>query len=278
MGLMSTLKNALGLEAPLAPAASASFAPSEAAKEELARLPEGHALHISTRAAARGRSVLVDAGPRQGPSPDGFPGITIGDKDLHRLRGLILDFKGGGWHVSTHMELRARETPNPNGRLYLCNRILTDGRALFFQRDTSVIPDLPTMLFEIPGVHTVLLRDNTVTVERDKDVPWDGVDNGVSAVLRAYFLGTGHRLESTDVAKEGLVAAVQQVLEATVLPGIHSDGGDLELLGVVDGIAKVRLQGACRSCPASSATLKHGVERALMTALPGQITGVENVA
>lgn len=278
MGLMSTLKNALGLEGPLVPAASGAFAPSDAARAELERLPEGHALHISTRAAARGRSVLVDAGPRQGPSPEGFEGITIGDKDLHRLRGLILDFKGGGWHVSTHMELRARETPNPNGRLYLCNRILTDGQAMFFQRDAPLLPDLPAMLFDLPGVHTVLLRDNTVTVERLKDVPWDGIDSGVSAVLRAYFLGAGHRLEAVEVEQEGLVAAVQKVLEATVLPGIHADGGDLELLGVVEGVAKVRLQGACRSCPASSATLKHGVERALMTALPGQITGVENVA
>jgi Fe-S cluster biogenesis protein NfuA len=276
MGIMSTLKSALGLDTPLSPGPSGPFSLSDSARTELARLPDGHALHISTRRAERGRAVLVDPGPRQGPSPDGFDGITIGDKDLERLRGLVLDFQQGGWHVSTHLELRARETPNPNGRLYLTNRILTDGRALFFEKG-GIVPDLPAMLLDLPGVRTVLLRDNTLTLEREKDVPWDGIDQGVSVVLRAYFLACGHRLEGESTAADGLMAAVQQVLESTVLPGIHRDGGDLQVVGIDDGIVQVRLQGACRSCPASAATLKHGVESALRTALPDHIRGVENV-
>jgi Fe-S cluster biogenesis protein NfuA len=278
MGLMSTLKSALGLEGQLVVQDSQPFDLSDAARTELAKLPDDHALHISTRAMDRGRTVMVDPGERQGPSPEGYDGITIGDRDLHRLRGLVLDFKGGGWHVSTHLELRARETPNPNGRLYLCNRILTDGRAMFFDHSPGPKPDLAMMFLEMPGVQTVLLRHNTVTIERKVDTPWDGIDQAVSAVLRTYFLRVGHRLEADAVATEGLMGEVMAVLEATVLPGIQSDGGDLELLSVDDGIAKVRLQGACRSCPASSATLKHGVERTLMSAFPDRIKGIENVA
>ncbi|MCA9570571.1 MAG: NifU family protein [Myxococcales bacterium] len=277
MGLMSTLKSALGLEGRLEVKEPAPFALSESARARVAALPEGHAIHISTRAMDRGRTVLVDEGERQGPSPDGYPGLTVGDRDLERLKGLVLEHRDGGWHVSTHLELRARETPNPNGRLYLCNRHLTDGRALFFDSAGPLTPDLPAMLLELPGVRTVLLRDHTVTVERVPDTPWDAVDQGVSVVLRAYFLGCGQRLEAQEVDHGGLMGEVQQVLETTVLPGIHADGGDIELVGIVDGVAQVRLQGACRSCPASTATLQHGVARTLMQAFPGRITGVENV-
>lgn len=277
MGLMSTLKSALGLDQKLEVHDAQPLALSESARERLAELPEGHAIHISTRRADRGRTVLVDEGVAQGPSPEGYSGLTIGDRDMERMRGLVLEYRNGGWHVSTHLDLRARETPNPDGRLYLCNRHLTDGGARFFDASGPLTPDLPAMLLEIPGVQTVLLRKNTVTVEREPGRPWDGIDQGVSVVLRAYFLATGHRLEAEDAGHEGLLGEVQKVLDVSILPGIHADGGDLELLGVVDGVARVRLQGACRSCPASTVTLQQGVARTLREAFPGRITDVENV-
>lgn len=279
MGLMSTLKSALGLDQkPLDVRDSGPLELSDAARARLAELPEGHAIHISSRKVDRGRTVLVDEGPAQGPSPEGYAGLTIGDRDLERMRGLQLDYQNGGWHVATHLELRARETPNPDGRLYLCNRHLTDGGARFFDTNGPLTPDLAAMLLDVPQVRTVLLRKNTVTIEREKDSPWEPIDQAVSVVLRAYFLGMGHRLEAEASSHDDeLVRKVQEVLNVSVLPGIHADGGDMELLGVVDGVAKVRLQGACRSCPASTITLQNGVARTLREAFPGQITDVENI-
>ncbi|MCD6215021.1 MAG: NifU family protein [Thermodesulfobacteriota bacterium] len=45
-----------------------------------------------------------------------------------------------------------------------------------------------------------------------------------------------------------------------VRPSLQADGGDIELVDVVDGIVKVRLKGACAGCPMSQMTLKMGVE------------------
>lgn len=50
---------------------------------------------------------------------------------------------------------------------------------------------------------------------------------------------------------------------ATVRPYIHSHGGEVELLDVVDGIVHLRLAGACQGCAGSSITLKRGIETAL---------------
>jgi Fe-S cluster biogenesis protein NfuA/nitrite reductase/ring-hydroxylating ferredoxin subunit len=53
-----------------------------------------------------------------------------------------------------------------------------------------------------------------------------------------------------------------------VLPYLESHGGDVELLGVEDGVAHLRLQGSCSGCPSSSMTLKLAIEDAILKAAP----------
>lgn len=56
-------------------------------------------------------------------------------------------------------------------------------------------------------------------------------------------------------------------------PFLQRDGGDVELVDVEDGIVKLRLMGACGSCPSSTITLKAGIERALIE----EVEGIEEV-
>jgi len=60
---------------------------------------------------------------------------------------------------------------------------------------------------------------------------------------------------------------VEAVLEE-IRPSLQADGGDVELVGVTEGVVKVRLKGACSGCPMSTMTLKHGIERLLKERLP----------
>ena len=49
-----------------------------------------------------------------------------------------------------------------------------------------------------------------------------------------------------------------------VRPSLQADGGDVEFVDVTgDGIVKVRLKGACGSCPMAQMTLKMGIEKYL---------------
>ena len=50
---------------------------------------------------------------------------------------------------------------------------------------------------------------------------------------------------------------------------MESHGGNVELLGIEDGVAKLRLEGSCKSCRASSSTLELAVRQALEEAAPG---------
>jgi Fe-S cluster biogenesis protein NfuA len=76
------------------------------------------------------------------------------------------------------------------------------------------------------------------------------------------------------------MAELQEQVETAlkdIRPALQADGGDIELVEVVDGVVKVRLQGACAGCPMSQMTLTHGVERHLKNVVPG-VERVENMA
>lgn len=69
---------------------------------------------------------------------------------------------------------------------------------------------------------------------------------------------------------------VQEVLNK-LRPILLKDGGDVELIEVDEnGIVLLRLLGACSNCPSSAITLKAGIERALITEVPG-VTEIEQV-
>ncbi|MET3208494.1 NifU family protein [Paenibacillus sp. NRS-1782] len=65
---------------------------------------------------------------------------------------------------------------------------------------------------------------------------------------------------------------VSEVLDK-LRPFLQRDGGDVELVDVEDGIVKLKLVGACGSCPSSTITLKAGIERALLE----EVDGVQEV-
>lgn len=110
----------------------------------------------------------------------------------------------------------------------------------------------------------------------------------VQAVLELYGEGLGRitsavgEATATALAEDELVAhllllhglhpvdletRVRSALEE-VRPYLESHGGDVELLGVERGVARLRLQGSCDGCPSSAMTLKLAIEDAIAKAAP----------
>jgi len=63
---------------------------------------------------------------------------------------------------------------------------------------------------------------------------------------------------------------VRQALEQ-VRPYLHSHGGNVELLGIDDGVARLRLEGSCKGCPSSAVTMKQTIEEAILAKAPDLI-------
>ena len=74
-------------------------------------------------------------------------------------------------------------------------------------------------------------------------------------------------------AQEDLRRRVEEALDM-IRPAIEMDGGNVELGEIVEGVAYVRMQGACGSCPSSTMTLKAGIERIVTEQVP-EIKSVE---
>jgi Fe-S cluster biogenesis protein NfuA/nitrite reductase/ring-hydroxylating ferredoxin subunit len=71
-----------------------------------------------------------------------------------------------------------------------------------------------------------------------------------------------HDLHPVDVETRVLKALEE------VRPYLQSHGGNVELVGIDEGVAKLRLQGSCNGCPSSTLTLKLAIEEAIQKAAP----------
>jgi Fe-S cluster biogenesis protein NfuA len=80
------------------------------------------------------------------------------------------------------------------------------------------------------------------------------------------FFGTA--TEASDLHER-----VQQVLD-TIRPHVQADGGDIELVDIVDGVVQIRLAGSCVGCMYSMMTLQAGIERTLKEQVP-EVKAVE---
>jgi Fe-S cluster biogenesis protein NfuA len=75
--------------------------------------------------------------------------------------------------------------------------------------------------------------------------------------------------------EDRITAQVREVVDL-LRPDIQADGGDVEVVGVQDGVVEVRLHGACIGCPSSGMTLQHGILAALKARIPS-ITDIRAV-
>ncbi len=75
-------------------------------------------------------------------------------------------------------------------------------------------------------------------------------------------------ISMTTNTDEKMYDEVLEVLDK-LRPFLQRDGGDVELVEIEDGVVKLRLMGACGSCPSSTITLKAGIERALTEEIEG---------
>jgi Fe-S cluster biogenesis protein NfuA len=120
-------------------------------------------------------------------------------------------------------------------------------------------------------------------LERVEDVP-EAVEVA-QGLLELYGEGLRRivaRVDASELAGDELVShllllhdlhpvpveeRVRSALES-VRPYLGTHGGDVELLGVSEGVARLRLDGSCSGCPSSTVTLRMAIEEAIYKAAP----------
>jgi Fe-S cluster biogenesis protein NfuA len=274
MGLLSIIAEALGLARPRP--ALTPLALTDAGRSRLAQLPDGHVVVIRTTPNERGWLVsATEKLPTQPIADSPLPSVQISAEDHARLTGWLLHYDGERWQPTVHIDVRGFATPNPNSRRYALSRPLSD-QPLYFPKAPEPPPPVDRLLSR-DDIVAVLINGPSLVVERTHDSPWPPIDQEVAAAVREHFLLAGSVLTEAHLPSrdDPFEEQVYQVLRDRVLPGIHRDGGDLHLLGIKDGVVRVHLVGACRTCPSAAFTLRSGVEQVLKAAFPGRIHRVE---
>ena len=100
----------------------------------------------------------------------------------------------------------------------------------------------------------------------------DMYGEGLSRIVAACDVPVEDELVAHLLLLHGLhpVPVRERVLGALdeVRPYLAAHGGGVELLGVDDGVVRLRLEGACNGCPSSALTLQSAVEEAILRAAP----------
>lgn len=93
--------------------------------------------------------------------------------------------------MTDELEIRIEPTPNPNAVKFTTNRTLAEGRAQTYTDAAQAFASpLARALLAVPGVTSVFLLRDFVTVTRASDADWEPILPGVEDVLRRRLGGS----------------------------------------------------------------------------------------
>lgn len=183
--------------------------------------------------------------------------------------------------------VRAEYTPNPNSLKFICSETLYPyGGSLSYDSKASaeaVNNSLASELFNIEGLNKIFIMSNFVTIDKEEHINWKDIHLQVKETIKEKLSEFKKWAEENAPAiPEGssdgndLRVEIERVLDK-IRPSLMADGGNIELVDIVGSDVRLRMVGACGSCPSSLMTMKMGVERALLAELPGKVETVTQV-
>ncbi len=153
-------------------------------------------------------------------------------------------------------------TPNPNARKFILEDPLSWGISHSYATATEAQNDpLAREIFAIPHVSNVFYLNHWLTVTQDGGAEWNDLLRKLAIPLRAapaaeeqsaQLVAAASIIPTNPEDQERLIA-IKKVLDEQIRPFLQSDGGDLEVISLIDNVLQVHYHGACGSCPSSLA-------------------------
>ena len=155
------------------------------------------------------------------------------------------------------MKVITQQTPNPNALKFIVDKdLLIDGKITITAKEECLHVPLASCLFDLEGVNQLYFFQNTITVTKSEEIPWDDLE----IMIKNFILekGSDHdpnfKITSNQPSKKSLSPELQkidEILDHTVRPGLQGDGGDIEVVSLEDHILTVHYEGACGTCPSA---------------------------
>ncbi len=172
-------------------------------------------------------------------------------------------------------------TPNPNARKFILREPLTWGVARSFESAAAAEAAgdrLASALFEAGPVTNVYYVDHWITVTQDGTAAWDELLRALAVPIREAAAADARSSETvaTAVAARADMDAttlerldrINALLDEQIRPYLQNDGGNLEVIDLTETELTVHYQGACGSCPSSTAGTLSAIENVVRTIEP----------
>ncbi|KAI8054723.1 HIRA-interacting protein 5 [Syncephalis plumigaleata] len=184
------------------------------------------------------------------------------------------------------MFIQNRATPNEDAiKFFPGEAVLNEGMSPieFVNARDSFASPLAKSLFQIDGVKHVFFGSDYITITKDPLATWQLMKPDIYSAIMDFY-ASGQPIVTNEQAPSDTaildddpesVKMIKELLDTRIRPAIQEDGGDVEYRGFTpEGIVRLKLKGACRTCDSSVITLKNGIENMLRHYVP-EVEGVE---
>ena len=152
------------------------------------------------------------------------------------------------------------------------------GKTLAYAKPEQAQGDvLAQGMFAIPGVETLFFCDNFVTVSMTPEADWRAVAEQCTKLLESHIPeDLGKNEADQEESKDPLtaipvggdpevLAKINSLLDDRVRPALAGDGGGLQVMGLEGKTLMIRYEGACGSCPSSTAGTLMAIQNLLQS-------------
>jgi Fe-S cluster biogenesis protein NfuA len=174
--------------------------------------------------------------------------------------------------------IQTEQTPNPTALKFLPGRVVMESGVMeFTSPELAWRSPLVENLFKIPGVVSVFLGSDFITISKTEDTDWTILKPLVLSTIMEFFMTNDlvrikadeeQNVSSSSEEDDIVVKEIKELIDTRVRPAVAQDGGNIEFDRFENGVVYLKLQGACSSCPSATATLKGGIENMLRHYIP----------
>lgn len=167
-------------------------------------------------------------------------------------------------------------TPNPNAFKFVTDQeLLPEGKKLnLTPQETDFALPLATALFELKEeVDTFMVAENFISISGTRRTDWQIVHAHLERQISTYnkvdaeALADAQKMAFAEkraaIPQSELRQQIEDIMETYVRPALAGDGGGVELVDIDENIVYIRYQGACGSCPTSTANTLGAIENLL---------------
>ncbi|MDD9897706.1 MAG: NifU family protein [Candidatus Melainabacteria bacterium] len=190
---------------------------------------------------------------------------------------------------SLEISVRAEYTPNPNSLKFISSESLIDYPKSFSYLNIAEAEQasnqLAIKLFGIEGIIKVFIMNNFVTVDKEEHINWKDVHLEIKEIIKTSIVeirdwAEANKPDESEIDTSSVDGDARSKIEAVldkIRPALVADGGNIEFVDLIDKDARLRMVGACGTCPSAMMTMKMGVERALLAEVPDLVETVTQV-